>query len=520
MIQDISIQLSPEQLDNQEIINNLTAYTAGIKSDDINKITYIKRSLDCRHKAGKYILQMKVYSGEDLGTEDEVLQIKYLAGDEQKKVIIVGAGPAGYFAALELLENGIKPIIFERGDDVSKRPFAIKDIHQSGKVNPDSNYCFGEGGAGTYSDGKLYTRSNKRGNVSKVLQILINHGAESDILLDAQPHIGSNRLPKIIADVRKTILDNNGEVHFNSKVTDLIIKNNTIIGVTINGEKEVLADYVILATGHSARDIYYLLDDKKIQIQSKPYAIGFRIEHPQELINELQYGKNYNKMLPPAIYKLVAQSGNRGVFTFCMCPGGYIIPAVTGSEELVVNGMSNAKRNSRYANSGIVTTVDTEDFQEFAKHGALAGLKFQESLEKKFYMPNPDNLIKAPGQRLTDFLENKPSRRLNDNSYQIGVVNSEMYNLFPEHISKSLQDGINQFGRKLPGYITSAASVIGLESRTSSPIRIPRDKVTCEHLEIKGLYPCGEGAGYAGGIVSSAIDGQNVAKAIAEQIGK
>jgi uncharacterized protein len=515
MIQDITIQLSPEQLDNQEIINNLTAYTADVKLSDINKITYVKRSLDCRHKAGKYSLQMKVYSGEDKGDEEETLKIAYIPADEQKKVIIVGAGPAGYFAALELLERGIKPIIFERGDDVSKRPFAIKDIHQAGKVNPDSNYCFGEGGAGTYSDGKLYTRSNKRGNVSKVLQIFVDHGADSDIMLDAQPHIGSNRLPKIIAEIRKTILDNNGEVYFNSRVTDLIIKNNQIAGVTVNGENDVLADYVILATGHSARDIYYLLNDKKIQIESKPYALGFRIEHPQELINELQYGKNHHELLPPAVYRLVAQSGNRGVFTFCMCPGGYIIPAVTGSEELVVNGMSNEKRNSRYANSGIVTTVDAEDFQEFAKHGALAGLKFQESMERKFYMPNPDNLIKAPGQRLTDFLENKPSRRLNDTSYQIGVVNSEMYNMFPEQISKSLQDGITQFGRKLPGYISSAASVIGLESRTSSPVRIPRDKASLEHLQIKGLYPCGEGSGYAGGIVSSAIDGQNVAKAIA-----
>ncbi len=520
MIQDITIQLSPEQLDNQEIINNLTAYTADVKLSDINKITYIKRSLDCRHKAGKYSLQMKVYSGEDTGAEEETLKTVYLPADEQKKVIIVGAGPAGYFAALELLEHGIKPIIFERGDDVSKRPFAIKDLHQEGKVNPDSNYCFGEGGAGTYSDGKLYTRSNKRGNVSKVLQIFVDHGAESDIMLDAQPHIGSNKLPKIIAGIRKTILDNNGEVHFNAKVTDLIIKDGKIVGVTVNGENEVLADYVILATGHSARDIYYLLNDKKIQIESKPYAVGFRVEHPQELINELQYGKNHHKLLPPAVYKLVAQSGSRGVFTFCMCPGGYIIPAVTANEELVVNGMSNEKRNSRYANSGIVTTVDTEDFQEFAQHGALAGLKFQESLEKKFYMPNPDNMLKAPGQRLTDFLENKPSRRLNDTSYQIGVVNSEMYNMFPEQISKSLQDGIKQFGRKLPGYISSTASVIGLESRTSSPIRIPRDKATMEHLQIKGLYPCGEGSGYAGGIVSSAIDGQNTAKAIAEKFGK
>jgi len=512
-----TIELKPEQINDDALIRKIAARACLVNESDITGIDYLKRSIDARNRKPKYILQLEVFSNEPF-PEKELIRDKYKDVSENNKVLIIGAGPAGYFAALELLESGIKPVIFERGKDVRARRRDLREIMQKGLVNPNSNYCFGEGGAGAYSDGKLYTRSDKRGDIKKVLQILVEHGANPDILIDAHPHIGSNKLPKVISEIRETILNHGGEVHFDSHVTDIIIRDNKAAGVIVNDSEEYLGDSIILATGHSARDIYYLLDRKKIFIEMKPYAVGFRIEHYQHLINEIQYGKGYSAELPQASYRLAAQAGGRGVFSFCMCPGGLVVPSVTNSNELVVNGMSMSGRNSRFANSGIVTSVDGNDFVKYKGFGALAGLKFQEELEHKFYTGNAENPLKAPAQRLIDFMEGRKSTSLNESSYIPGLVYSELNNLFPKNITQSLQGGIHSFGTKMRGYMCYDANLIGLESRTSSPVRISRDKESFAHVEITNLYPCGEGAGYAGGIVSSAIDGQNATKQLKMKI--
>jgi uncharacterized FAD-dependent dehydrogenase len=515
MITKLNLTIPPEKINDNEFIKNYTAESLNVDIVDINYIDFLNRSLDARNKNPKFQLTVDVYLNEDFIEKETVLS-KYKYVDDSKKVIIAGAGPAGYFAALELLEFGIKPIIFERGKNVRDRRIDLRNIMQDGVVNPESNYCFGEGGAGTYSDGKLYTRSNKRGDVKKVLRILVEHGANPEILIDAHPHIGSNKLHKVVQNIRETILKFGGEIHFESKVTDIIIENQKVIGVRINNGSEYLGNKLILATGHSARDIFYMLNKKEILIESKPFAIGFRIEHSQDLINEIQYGKQKKDLLPPAPYKLVTQFNERGVFSFCMCPGGVIVPSVTAPGELVVNGMSNSGRNSKHANSGIVTTVDEKDFAEFNEFGALKGLKFQENLEKKFFTNDSPNSLVAPAQRLTDFINNKVSKDLIESSYIPGLISMNLNKLFPKNIADTLKGGLVDFGKKMNKYVTAESNVIGLESRTSSPVRVPRDKVTFMHLGINGLYPCGEGAGYAGGIVSSAIDGQNTAKAIAE----
>lgn len=509
----VVIELKPEQIFDNELIRKIAARYCHLSVNAITGIDYLKRSLDSRNKKPRYELIVEVYSGEPY-PEKPVYKSKYMEVNEKKRVIIIGAGPAGYFAALELLEYGIKPIILERGKDVRSRRRDIRNIMQLGQVDPNSNYSFGEGGAGAYSDGKLYTRSDKRGNIKKVLQILVEHGANPDILIDAHPHIGSNKLPKIINQMRETIINHGGEIHFESLVTDIIIKEERAIGTIVNSEKEFFGNAVILATGHSARDIYYMLHEKNIYITAKPFAVGFRVEHSQELINNIQYGKPYNPELPPASYRLASQINDKGVFSFCMCPGGVIVPSVTDSNELVVNGMSNSGRNSRFANSGIVTSVDIKDFSQLENFGNLACLKYQEFLEKKFYTGNLDNPLKAPAQKLTDFVNKRQSSNLNDSSYIPGLINSELHNLFPKNIMQRLQLGVKSFGIKMKGFLTEEANVIGLESRTSSPIRIDRDRELFSHVQIKNLYPCGEGSGYAGGIVSSALDGQNCAKAI------
>ncbi len=516
MIKTVTIELKPEQINDDALIRKIIARECLLNSEDISSIEYLKRSLDSRNKKPRYQLLAEVYCNEN-PPEKESIKSTYRDTTEKYRVIIVGSGPAGYFAALELLEMGIKPIVFERGKDVQSRRRDIRDIMQNGIVNPDSNYCFGEGGAGTYSDGKLYTRSDKRGNTKKVLNILVEHGANPDILVDAHPHIGSNKLHKIVAAIRETIIQHGGEVHFESKVTDIIIRNSSACGVIVNTTDEHFGDSVILATGHSARDIYYLCYDKKINIEVKPYAVGFRIEHYQELIDKIQYGSS-DYDLPPASYRLAAQANGRGVFSFCMCPGGIIVPAVTAEKELVVNGMSMSKRSSKFANSGIVTTVDERDFTKFLEFGALAGLKFQEELESRFFTADNEHPLKAPAQRLVDFISNSSSSSLMESSYIPGLVNSNLNRLFPKDINIALLNGLTSFGTKLRGFITSDANVIGLESRTSSPVRIPRDRESLIHNGIDNLYPCGEGAGYAGGIVSSAIDGQNTAKAILSKL--
>ncbi len=516
MKKQITIELRPQQIHDDELIKSIAARTCRVQKEEITGIDYLKRSLDSRNKKNRYSLSLEVCWGES-PTKKTSIKSLYKEADQNKRVIIVGAGPAGYFAALELLEYSIKPIILERGKDVRARRRDLKELLQAGVVNPDSNYCFGEGGAGAYSDGKLYTRSDKRGNLKKALQIFVEHGANSDIMIDAHPHIGSNRLPKIINAIRETIISCGGEIHFNSTVTDFVLQDDRITGVMVNSEKEYNGDAVLLATGHSARDVYYMLKKKNIFIESKPFAVGFRVEHYQELINELQYGKNHHPELPAASYKLAAQVGSHGVFSFCMCPGGLIVPAVTAPRELVVNGMSMSGRNSKFANAGIVTTVDEKDFKDFRMYEELAGLKFQEALEEKFYSGHRSNPLKAYAQRLIDFINHKNSSSLMESSYIPGLINSEPGKLFPKRISSSLHAGLTEFGKKMKGFVTIDSNIIGLESRTSSPVRIPRDRQLYHHTQIKNLYPCGEGAGYAGGIISAAMDGQNCAKAITEQ---
>lgn len=516
MIKNIQIILKPNQINDDKLISKIVAAYAKIDLNDINSIVFNKRSLDARGKNPKYILQASVFTDKDFPCSDPIYD-NYKNTNDKQKVIIIGAGPAGYFAALELLEYGLKPVIFERGKDVRSRRRDLRNVMQKGIVHHDSNYCFGEGGAGTYSDGKLYTRSNKRGDINKILNILVEHGADRDILIDAHPHIGSNKLPKIITSIRETIEKFGGEVHFNSKMTDIIIENNIARAIEINHSDKYFADNIILATGHSARDIYYLLDRKHIFIESKPFAVGFRIEHPQALIDTIQYGKiDYD--LPAASYKLVTQVKNKGVFSFCMCPGGLIVPSSTAPKELVVNGMSMSRRSSEFANSGIVTQVDADDYSNYESFGALAGLKFQEMLENKFYSGHENNLLEAPAQNMTDFVFERGSKGLNSTSYIPGIYQAKLYRMFPKQITNRIQSGLKIFGKKMKGYMTDSANVIGLESRTSSPVRITRDPITFEHKTIKNLFPAGEGAGYAGGIVSSAIDGQNAAKAIVRSL--
>jgi uncharacterized FAD-dependent dehydrogenase len=454
-------------------------------------------------------MQVRAFIDEEYVAEENTFKYTKVSGD--KKVIIVGAGPAGLFAALQCIENGLKPIVVERGKDVKQRRRDLAAINKQGLVNTESNYCYGEGGAGTYSDGKLYTRSNKRGDINKVLQIFVQHGADEDIMVDARPHIGTNKLPHIITAIRETILEAGGEVLFDSKLTDLIIKDGSVQGIVVNQEHEIHAKSVILATGHSARDIYELLHRKNILIEAKPFALGVRIEHPQDIIDQSQYHCDIrSEYLPPAYYSLVEQVKNRGVFSFCMCPGGIIAPCATGLDEIVVNGWSPSKRNNPYANSGTVVQVTLDDVQGY---DPLRMLHFQAEIEQKAFEAGGGDLV-APAQRMIDFVENRLSIDLPKNSYLPGTKSSMLDNILPEFVSESLRGALPLFGRKMKGYYTNEAILVGVESRTSSPVRIPRDKETFQHPQIKGLYPCAEGAGYAGGIVSAAIDGVNCANAI------
>jgi len=431
-----------------------------------------------------------------------------------KRVVIVGAGPAGLFAALRLIELGIKPIIVERGKDVRARRRDLAALNKEGVVNEESNYCFGEGGAGTYSDGKLYTRSTKRGDVQRILNILVQFGADERILYEAHPHIGTNKLPHIITAIRLKILESGGDVHFEKKVVDFIIKDGVAAGVKTADGDSIFGDAVILATGHSARDIFQLLHDKKLAIAFKPFALGVRVEHPQQVIDTAQYHcDTRGDFLPPAAYSLVQQVDGRGVFSFCMCPGGIIAPAATANGEIVVNGWSPSKRNNPYANSGIVVTVDEKLIQPFSKHHALAGLYFQQSVEQKAFAAGGGNLV-APAQRLVDFTKNIVSATLPECSYLPGIAAADLKTVLPPSIHRALQTAFVEFGKKLHGYYTNEAVVVATESRTSSPVRIPRDADTLQHPQVKNLYPCAEGAGYAGGIVSAAMDGERIASAI------
>jgi uncharacterized FAD-dependent dehydrogenase len=514
MKKQIDVRIPPKFINNEKFI--FREIQKKIEKNTKFEYKLVKKSIDARKKP-VFLLRFDIFINEKMPKEQN-FSSSYKNVKQKNEVHIIGAGPAGYFAALEFLEHGIRPIIFERGKDVQTRRKNLRAIQQFGIVDIDSNYCFGEGGAGTYSDGKLYTRSTKRGNVQKALKILIEHGASEDILIDAHPHIGSNKLPKIIQNMRETIERFGGEVHFESKITDFSVKNNKIESLRINSSEEIAVQKVILATGHSARDIYDLFRRKNIKMEFKPFAMGVRVEHPQKLIDEIQYRQNLrHENLPAASYKLVTQAKKRGVFSFCMCPGGIIVPAATEPEETVVNGMSQSRRDSKFANSGIVVTIYPEDLQGFEKYGELAGLEFQKSLEKENFLQGGDESQKAPSQRLTDFLRNKHSQNLPESSYIPGLESSNLHEWLPKSIRERLQIGFKDFDRKMKGFVTNEAQIVGVESRSSSPIRIPRNDETLEHIEISGLYPCGEGAGYAGGIISAAMDGQRVAQIISKE---
>lgn len=509
MQKEIEITIAPEDINNQQIVVNKLAIALNIDLAKINHHKILKRSIDARSRRVVYRLQVRVYIDEEMPEQEDAFSYP-IVGDA-KTVIIVGAGPAGLFAALQCLEKGLKPIVVERGKDVKQRRRDLAAINKYGVVNTESNYCYGEGGAGTYSDGKLYTRSNKRGDINKVLQIFVQHGAHQDILIDARPHIGTNKLPHIITAIRETIQNAGGEVLFDSKLTDFLITNGKINGIVINQEQELLADHVILATGHSARDIYQLLNKKNILIEAKPFALGVRIEHPQQIIDNAQYHCDVrSEFLPPAYYSMVEQVKTRGVFSFCMCPGGIIAPCATDLNEIVVNGWSPSKRNNPFANSGTVVQITLDDVQGY---DPLRMLNFQSEIEQLAFEAGGGNLV-APAQRMIDFVENKLSIDLPKNSYLPGTKSVMLDNILPDFVSSSLRVALPLFGKKMNGYYTNEAILVGVESRTSSPVRIPRDKETYQHPQVTGLYPCAEGAGCAGGIVSAAIDGINCANAI------
>ena len=524
----IEIVLLPSEQHDELVIRRKAARQTGLRTDQISHIEILKSSVDARSKQPVFRLRAEVFGpGEIFSPEPAILDGFRPVGSGAPVVVIIGAGPAGYFAALELLESGIKPVVLDRGKDARARRRDLRAIQQFGEVNPHSNYCFGEGGAGTYSDGKLYTRSVKRGNIQKALRLLVEHGAKPDILTDAHPHIGSNKLPGVVQNIRETIEHYGGEVHFDHFVTDLIVRDRQISGVVatlVGKEDNITREYagnaVIMATGHSARDIYRLLHSRGIRIEAKPFALGVRVEHPQQLIDSVQYRQPVREDgLPAASYSLVCQVSGRGVFSFCMCPGGLIVPAATAPGELVVNGMSMSRRDSPFANSGVVTSVEVEDLQPWMKHGPFAAMEFQAEVEKKVFHSG-DGGQKAPALRLTDFVKGKISGSLPRTSYIPGIFPVPLGELLPGFIYNRLRDGLHDFGRQMRGYYTEEAIVVATESRTSAPVRIPRDPQTLMHPEVEKLFPCGEGAGYAGGIISAAMDGQNVARAVVRVLKK
>lgn len=547
MIHALSLSLLPEQALDETAFQAYVLHHLNLTEADLAIVRKRRQSVDARGRQVRVHVEAEVFVGE---SPTPLIQYRKPATSvsQAPQAIVVGAGPAGLFAALRLIELGIKPIVVERGSDVRARRRDLAAINKDHIVNPESNYCFGEGGAGTYSDGKLYTRSTKRGDVRRILEILVAHGATEQILVDAHPHIGTNKLPAVVADLRQSILEAGGEIYFDTKVIDFILTAHTMQGVVVIDQKtqlqrEITGLGVILATGHSARDIFTLLHERNVLIEAKPFAMGVRIEHQQALIDALQYHQPIHSAttdkstergtparpivargtpargdyLPAASYSLVTQTRHkgveRGVFSFCMCPGGFIVPAATAPGELVVNGMSPSRRDSRYANSGLVVAITDADLKPFADQGPLAGLALQQAVEQRACQRvdgKPTQL--APAQRVADFVNGTVSAGLLPTSYQPGLVSVDMRDVLPDHIARPLQQGLREFGKKMRGYLSNEGQLIGIESRTSSPVRIPRHRDTCEHVSVARLFPCGEGAGYAGGIVSAAMDGERCAE--------
>lgn len=527
MQQQLTLRLLPHEAASSKIIRQYIAGATAHPPASITGFHIIKRSIDARARQPLINLTVQVFIDEPFVKRDYI-HINYNdVSHANRKVIIVGAGPAGLFAALKLIQLGIKPIVLERGKDVRARRRDLAMLNKEGEVNADSNYCFGEGGAGTYSDGKLYTRSNKRGDINSILNLFVQFGASENILVDAHPHIGTNKLPQIITAMRQQIMDSGGEFSFGKKVSQLLIVDGVVTGVVTADGESINASAVILATGHSARDVFQMLHTQGIAIEAKPFALGVRVEHPQTVIDSIQYHcPTRGEYLPPASYSLVQQVDGRGVFSFCMCPGGIIAPAATSPGELVVNGWSPSKRNNPYANSGMVVAVeqkdiaDSKEFRAYLKQAnadlqsPLGMMLFQQMVEGACFHAGGGKFV-APAQRLVDFCSGKTSATLPPCSYLPGVNSVDLGIPLPSFVHKSLQEGFKIFGKKMRGYYTNDAVVVATESRTSSPVRIPREAITLQHPQVKNLYPCGEGAGYAGGIVSAAMDGERVAKAIA-----
>jgi len=531
MLHQVELTLSPEQASAEENYLPLAAEEAKVSEKEITFHRILRRSIDARGHTVRVNLALQLVVGEPAGKyARRHTEFNYGQVGHRPAVVIVGAGPAGMFAALRLIELGIKPIVLDRGKEVIGRRKDIGRLNTKHIVNPNSNYSFGEGGAGTFSDGKIYTRSKKRGDLQKILEIFYQHGAQEDILYEAHPHIGTDRLPKIVTAIRQTISASGGQMHFNTKVTDILLKDGKAVGVEVVGVKEdgqeaepetrqqVMGEGVILATGHSARDIYELLHQKGIQLQEKAFAMGVRIEHPQDLIDSIQYSCEVrDDYLPAASYNLANQIDGRGVYSFCMCPGGYIVSSSTSPDEVVVNGMSPSTRNSPFANSGMVVEIRPEDYAHLAEHGVLAGLRYQQQLER-WAFTNGGKGQTAPAQLMTDFVQKRISQHLPETSYRPGIISSPIHFWMPESISSRLRKAFLNFGRQMKGYLTDEAVVVAMESRTSSPVQIPRDKDSLEHPQIQNLYPCGEGAGYAGGIMSAAMDGEKCAERIAAKV--
>ncbi len=516
---EIQLIITPEQAAKENLLKEKAAEKLGIESKRINYIRIVRKSIDARTAPPKINLALEVYLDKDFPANDKT-DMGYQFVGTKPAVIIVGAGPAGLFAALKLIKLGVKPILIDRGKDSRTRKQDIAQMNRNKGVNPDSNYCFGEGGAGTFSDGKLYTRSKKKGNVQGILETFHNHGAADKVLYEAHPHIGSDNLPLIVEDMRKAIISYGGEVHYEQNVNKLIIENDTIKGCKTADGNVFEANALILATGHSAHEIYEMLYKQGVELEAKGFAMGVRVEHSQDLIDSIQYHtKEKNEYLPAASYSLVEQVDGRGVYSFCMCPGGHIVPAGTTPESIVVNGMSASKRNSPYSNSGIVVEIQPDDIPaEFAEYGVLKGLRFQQYVENLAFRNNGGKGLTAPAQRLKDFVEGRLSADLPECSYLPGTVSSPMHFWLPDIIGKRLQEAFKKFDRKMRGYLTNNAIILGVESRSSSPVRILRDPETLQHIRIKGLFPAGEGSGYSGGITSSAIDGENSAVKAAEWV--